>query len=171
MVFGFLSDCFTPRCADSERQKSDLPKVLRNILPGAFNALNAPYSRQLEIQGNPIAVYIDYHGDTQRPKIDTYSISGGADLGENTRDILRDRIEVKQQKCQAAFAAGPVWLALYNHYWLTNAETYSYALSRLDVALSFDAIIIVSENGGVNAIFMSDRAEGMTVAAKASSKG
>jgi hypothetical protein len=57
------------------------------------NALSAPYSCQLEIQGNPIAIYIDYHGDTLRPKVDTYSISGGADLGENTRDILRDLLD------------------------------------------------------------------------------
>ena len=110
-------------------------------------------------QGNPIAVYVDYHGDTSRPKVETYSISGGADLGENTRFVLRDRIEDKQKKCQAAFAARPVWLALFNHYWLTDAETYRYAFSCLEIAHSFDAIIIVSEQGEVDPIYMRHRTE------------
>jgi hypothetical protein len=136
------------------RTKRELLKTLREVVSRGFNALSAPYSCQLEIRGNPIAIYVDYHGDISRPKVETYSISGGADLGENTRFILRDRIEDKQQKCQAAFAAGPVWLALFNHYWLTDSETYRYALSCLEITHSFDAIIIVGEHGEVNPIYM-----------------
>ena len=158
--FGILVGLLHTPLRQFRKTKSDLQKVLPKILPRDFNALSAPYSCQLEIQGNPIAVYIDYHGDTLRPKVDTYSISGGADLGENTCDILRDRIEVKQQKCQAAFATGPVWLALFNHYWLANAETYSYALSRLGITHNFDAIVIVSETCDVDPIYMNDRAKG-----------
>ena len=86
MGFGLLVGLLHTPLRRFRKTKSELQKVLRNILPKHFSALSAPYSCQLEIQGNPIAVYIDYHGDTQRPrpKVDTYSISGGADLGENT---------------------------------------------------------------------------------------
>jgi hypothetical protein len=141
--------------------KRELLKALREVISRGFNALSAPYSCEFEIRGNPIAVFVDYHGDMSRSKVETYSISGSADLGENTRFILRDRIEDKQKKCQAAFAAGPVWLALFNHYWLTDSETYRYALSCLEITHSFDAIIIVSEHGDVDPIYMSNHAEGM----------
>jgi hypothetical protein len=140
--------------------KRELLKELRAVAGCGFNALSAPYSCQLEIRGNPIAVYVDYHGDISRPKVETYCISEVADLGENTRIILRDRIEDKQKKCQVAFAAGPAWLALFNRYWGTDWETYRYALSCLEIAHSFDAIIIVSERGEVDPIYTRYRTEG-----------
>jgi hypothetical protein len=142
------------------KTKCELPKVLREVVSRHLDALSAPYSCQLEIQGNPIAVSVDYHGDTSRPKVETYSISGDPDLGENTRVILRDRIEDKQKKCQAAFAVGPVWLALFNHYCLTDAETYRLAFSCFEIAHGFDAIIIVSEQGEVDPIYMRHPTEG-----------
>ena len=91
------------------KTKRQLPNVLRNVLSRVgFKPVTSSYSGQLEILGNPIGAFVDYHGDASRPKVETYSISGSADMEENTLFALRDRIEVKQRKCQAAFAAGPV---------------------------------------------------------------
>ena len=142
------------------KTKRELQSVLRDVVSRGFNALDAPYSCSLEIRENPIAIYVDYHGNTSLPKVETYSISGGADLGENARRILRGRIEDKQKKCQAAFAAGPVWLALFNHYWLADFETYRYALSHLDTSHKFDAIVIISERGEVDPIYTRSIDEG-----------
>jgi hypothetical protein len=74
---------------------------------------------------------------------------------------LSDRIEVKQKKCQVAFTAVPVWLALFNLYWLTKAGDYRYALSKLNISHDFDAIIIVGENSQADPIYLNDRAKDM----------
>ena len=136
------------------KTKRQLPSVLRNVLSRTeFKPVTSSYSGQFEILGNPIGAFVDYHGDASRPKVETYSISGAADMGENALFALRDRIEVKQRKCQAAFARGPVWLALLNRYWLADAHTYRYAFSRIRIAHSFDAIITVSDDETVEQLY------------------
>jgi hypothetical protein len=108
----------------------------------------------LQINDNPVSIYLDYHGDPQQKKVTVGFMhrNAVADLGANTRHILKERIKVKAEKCNHLVARGPLWLALLNDYWLTDANTYRYALSLLSVKHPFQKILIVSGSGLVDEI-------------------
>jgi hypothetical protein len=135
------------------KTKRKLASVIRSFLR---NILTFPRHYYLEINDNPVSIYLDYHGDTQQHKKLTVGFmhrNAVADLGTNTRYILEERIKVKAVKCKHLVGRGPLWLALLNDYWLTDADTYRYALSLLSVKHPFDKILIVSGGGLVDAMF------------------
>jgi hypothetical protein len=100
-------------------------------------------------------IYLDHHGDPSQKKVTIGFMhrNAVADLGANTRCILKERIETKGLKCLHLSARGPLWLALFNDYWLTDEDTYRYALSLLSLQHPFTKILIVDGGGSVDAIF------------------
>ncbi len=111
-----------------------------------------PRKRHVQFHDNPIAIYLDEQVDPLAQKITIGFIGSAADLGVNTRHILKDRIETKAAKCGHLSERGPLWLALFNNYWLTDADTYRFALSMLSVQHPFAKILIVSDQGAVDTI-------------------
>jgi hypothetical protein len=114
-----------------------------------------PRQHHLQIHDNPISIYLDHHDDPVQKKV-TISFmhrNAVADVGANTRYILKERVETKAVKCSHLIARGPLWLALLNDYWLTDADTYRYALSLLSLQHPFAKILIVSGSGIVDTIF------------------
>lgn len=75
------------------------------------------------------------------------------DILLNARRILDDRIETKTEKCQPLHAKYPVWLALFNDYWLADEETYRQAMEVSSVTHSFEKILLVSGNKSVVSLY------------------
>lgn len=63
------------------------------------------------------------------------------DILLNAQIILHDRIQTKTKKCVAI--SDPVWLALFNDYFLADEETYRVALRRISTPHPFTRILIV----------------------------
>ncbi len=76
-----------------------------------------------------------------------------ADILMNARFILDDRISVKDKKCQSLKFNGPLWLALFNDYWLADVDTYRQAIGASTVPHRFDRIVFVSGNGTVETLY------------------
>ena len=136
------------RRADTRRKLSSL---LRRLLQ---DMQMFPRRQELHINENPIWVYLDQQPEAHPEKITLGFMhrNAVADVGANTRLILRDRVETKALKCAPFVEHGPVWLALFNDYWLTDADTYRYAWSMLSVSHPFARILIVSGGGAVEDI-------------------
>jgi hypothetical protein len=133
------------------KTKRKLASVIRSFLR---NILTFPRHYHLQINDNPVSIYLDYHGDPQQKKVTVGFMhrNAVADVRANTRHILEERIKVKAAKCKHLVARGPLWLALLNDYWLTDADTYRYALPLLSLKHPFQKILIVSGSGVVDEI-------------------
>ena len=67
--------------------------------------------------------------------------------------ILANRIREKQEKCKKIKHDGPVWLALYNEYWLASHETYVQAIKDVCVKHDFERIYLVMDTGVTHQLF------------------
>jgi hypothetical protein len=114
-------------------------------------ASDAPADKTIEINGNVIGLSYSRHGDMRFKKVSAAILhrSSSPDILSNARGILEDRIAVKARKCAPVARRGPVWLALLNDYWLSDAATYRQAFASLAVAHPFSKILLVSGDGSV----------------------
>jgi len=71
------------------------------------------------------------------------------DILLNARNILEDRLAVKAEKCRFLNFEGPLWLALFNDYWLADNDTYQQAIESFSVDHPFKKILLVSGNKSV----------------------
>jgi len=71
------------------------------------------------------------------------------DILLNARNILEDRLVVKAGKCRFLNFKGPLWLALFNDYWLADDDTYQQAMDSFSVDHPFEKILLVSGNKSV----------------------
>lgn len=69
------------------------------------------------------------------------------DVGFNARLLLEDRIHTKHDICKDL--PGSIWLALFNDYWLADADSYQLAFRALRLQHCFKRIFLVSDNGHV----------------------
>lgn len=79
--------------------------------------------------------------------------NSSAHIFSNAQATLAERIQDKVKKCKVIKHRGPVWLALFNDYWLADHETYVQALNTMDVAHDFDRIYVIMDNGSVHQIY------------------
>jgi len=105
----------------------------------------------IEINGNPITIFRNRHGDNQYKKLSAIFMNrhSNPDIISNARAILEDRIIVKARKCASLAGQQPLWLALRNDYFLTDAHTYKYAFSHFSVVHPFEKILLVNPDGAV----------------------
>jgi hypothetical protein len=108
-----------------------------------------------EILGNKITIH---HFPEDRPS--GKKIVGAVQNKEsdtnilaNSKAILADRIAVKAQKCKPLISSGPVWLALFNDYWLADFDTYKQAMAQISFKHPFERILIVSGSGSVTVLY------------------
>jgi hypothetical protein len=71
------------------------------------------------------------------------------DILLNARSILEDRLVVKASKCCSLRFGGPLWLALFNDYWLADNDTYQQAIESFSVDHPFEKILVVCGNRSV----------------------
>lgn len=76
-----------------------------------------------------------------------FNKNSSADIGLNVRLILSDRIITKNQIC--ADMQKPVWLALFNDYWIADEASYISAYQQLDIEHCFEKVFLVTGNGTV----------------------
>jgi len=74
------------------------------------------------------------------------------DILGNVIYILRERIKDKVAKCQN-IAHRPLWLALFNDYWLAEPDTYKLAMEKLFIEHSFDRICLILGSKEVHTLY------------------
>lgn len=76
-----------------------------------------------------------------------------ANILANAKTILTDRIAVKARKCSSLTSSGPIWLALFNDYWLADTDTYRQAMAQITHDHPFERILIVSGNRSLHVLY------------------
>jgi hypothetical protein len=74
-----------------------------------------------------------------------------SDILENARVALDRCLAAKNISCQS-LPYRPLWLALWNDYWLASESTVAEAMKLSRVSHPFDAVLLISGNGGVRCI-------------------
>lgn len=72
----------------------------------------------------------------------------------NAKQTLDERIQAKAEKCKPLNFTGPIWLALFNDYWLAEPDTYKQAIKTSDVAHCFDRIYLINDAGMVVPLYL-----------------
>lgn len=75
-----------------------------------------------------------------------------AHLTSNASFILFNRISEKNIKCLTVHHR-PMWLALFNDYWLAGPDTYLNAMEKYNENHTFEKIFIVNGNSDVHLIY------------------
>ncbi len=73
-------------------------------------------------------------------------------ISSNVEFILGDRIQEKTVKCSSV-THRPLWLALFNDYWLAQPDSYRAAMRQYSTKHPFDKIFVISGNRGVDLIY------------------
>lgn len=115
----------------------------------------------IDVYGNPIKI-------TRRREMPNKSISARAhrriwasaghrlstpNILQNATQILEERLSNKAGKCARLIVELPVWLALFNDYWLADAKTYQQALASSSLSHPFERILLVGGDRSVETIF------------------
>jgi hypothetical protein len=100
---------------------------------------------ELVINGNDILLWVTRHGDPQYKKVSAVISNRHSDpnILLNATNILEERIKTKTEKCRDV-RTRPLWLGLFNDYWLADEDTYRLAMSRITAPHFFEKILIIS---------------------------
>jgi hypothetical protein len=134
------------------KTKAALAKIIRdNIADGQSFTTDT----KVDINGNTITLFRSQHGEAHFDRISGIISNrhSNADLLCNARQILEDRIVVKAKTCARIADKNPMWLALYNDYFLTTGHEYRYALSLFSPKHPFEKIVLVNHDGTVELVF------------------
>ena len=134
------------------KTKAKLSKILRAHIA---NLASLETDRRIQIHGNSITIYLNHHGEMGFKKVSAAFMnrSSNPDILSNVTQILEDRITTKAKKCGHLRGIAPIWLALFNDYWLTEADTYRFALSRVTLEHPFQKILLVNGDKSVDPLF------------------
>jgi hypothetical protein len=104
-----------------------------------------------DVLGNRIDINLSSCSGPENRKVCAAVINRKSDphITSNARMILEERIATKTKKCDSLAFKGPVWLALFNDYFLADDETYKQAVGQMSRSHIFDKIYLISENGSV----------------------
>ena len=78
--------------------------------------------------------------------------NSSSDILGNVLYILSERINDKVTKCQN-IVHRPLWLALFNDYWLAEPDTYKLAMEKLSIEHSFDKIVLLLGSKEVHTLY------------------
>jgi hypothetical protein len=135
-------------------RRRPLAQPLRPLSP-AYLPKSLATDREIRINGNAIRIYLNQHGETHFKKVSAAFMNRNSNPNvlSNVTKILEDRIMVKAKKCNHLQGRAPMWLALFNDYWLTEADTYRFALSRMSLEHSFQKILLVYGDRSVDFLY------------------
>jgi hypothetical protein len=134
------------------KTKAKLAQILRTQIA---DLASLETDRKIQINCNNITIYLNHHGEAHFKKVSAAfsNRSSNPDILSNVTQILEDRIATKAKKCDHLRTRAPIWLALLNDYWLTDADTYRYAISRLSLEHPFEKILLVNGDRSVNPLY------------------
>ena len=114
----------------------------------------APHKQGLEINQNKVKIQL-HLGDRPSGKKVIGIVpnqNSSPDILENVLYILSERINDKVKKCRE-IVHRPLWLALFNDYWLAEPDTYELAMKQLSIAHPFDKICLVLGSKEVHTLY------------------
>lgn len=74
------------------------------------------------------------------------------DILANVLHILSERVNDKVTKC-SNIVHRPLWLALFNDYWLAEPDTFQRAMKQLSITHLFDKICLILGNKEVHILY------------------
>ena len=132
----------------ARRTKEELKdRILRLVA----NATDQTVDTEEDVLGNKIDINLSSYSDPDKRKVHAAVVNQKSDphISSNAQLILEERLATKSKKCSALPRNGPLWLALFNDYFLASDETYRQALARISPPLLFDKIFLISGSGSV----------------------
>jgi hypothetical protein len=107
------------------------------------------------ICGNEIGVQIASFEDAEQRKVHAAIANRNSKphILANASAILEERITTKAAKCGSLSFEGPLWLALFNDYWLADVETYRQAHATISVSHPFEKILLISGDASVAILY------------------
>jgi hypothetical protein len=154
--------------APINRARRFKPRLTKEIMALVSSKGSDDITVEREILGNKITIHLIPEGRPSGKKVvgAVKNEKSSADILVNATAILVDRIGVKTLKCQSLKSGVPLWLVLYNDYWLADIDTYKQAVQKLSIEHPFEQILIVSGDKSVTALdkkhnqyFQADAAE------------
>ncbi|QQN66748.1 hypothetical protein JIR23_14205 [Bradyrhizobium diazoefficiens] len=108
-----------------------------------------------DILGNPIGIQLSAYDGHDPRKVHAAVINRKSDprITLNARLVLEERIVTKTGKCDVLASNGPVWLALFNDYFLADDETYKLALTQIEHPHVFEKIFLISGRATVTTLY------------------
>jgi len=129
--------------------KTDLINEIKGIAQK-----KAPNKQVLEINQNKVKIELIL-GDRPSGKKVVGIVpnqNSSPDILANVLYILSERINDKVTKCRD-IVHRPLWLALFNDYWLAEPDTYELAMKKLSVAHPFAKICLVLGSKEVHTLY------------------
>lgn len=129
--------------------KADLINEIKGIVQK-----KAPNEQVIEIYQNKVKVRL-ISGDRQSGKKIIGIVpnrNSSPDILANVQYILSERINDKVKKCSKV-EHRPLWLALFNDYWLAEPDTYELAMNNLSIKNPFEKICLVLGNKEVHNLY------------------
>lgn len=129
--------------------KADLINEIKGIVQK-----KAPNEQVIEINKNKVKIHL-ISGDRPSGKKVVGIVpnqNSSPDILANVQYILSERINDKVKKCSKVVHR-PLWLALFNDYWLAEPDTYELAMKKLSIKHPFDKICLVLGNKEVHNLY------------------
>ena len=129
--------------------KAELTNEIRNIAQK-----KAPSKQAIEINKNRVKIQLILGDRSSGKKVVGVvpNQNSSPDILANVLYILSERIKDKVAKCRD-IVHRPLWLALFNDYWLAELDTYQLAMQKLSVTHSFDKICLVQGSKEVHTLY------------------
>jgi hypothetical protein len=138
--------------ANARRTKDELKdKIMHLVASTTDQTIDA----EEDILGNRIDINLSSYSDPDNRKVHAAVINRKSDphITSNARIILEERIATKTKKCSSLALKGPVWLALFNDYFLADDETYRQVMAQISSSHVFDRIFLISGSGSVATLY------------------
>src|SRR3989344_5956930 len=106
----------------------------------------------LDLDGGNASLFIIPRDSVERKRIIGFieNTNSSADIIENAKSILDNRLSIKNEICAALPFKGPKWLGLFNQYWLADVDTYRLALRKRRISHGFERIFFIQDTGEVH---------------------
>jgi hypothetical protein len=136
----------------ARRTKEELKNRIMRLVA---NTTDQTIDVEEDILGNRIDINLSSYVDPDRRKVQAAVMNQKSDahITSNARLILEERIATKTRKCRSLALNGPVWLALFNDYFLASDQTYRQAIAQIQHPHVFDKIFLISGSGSVATLY------------------
>jgi hypothetical protein len=137
---------------NARKYKSELYSCLKDFIDKGPKAGDR---EEIKIAGEKVNISIVPNRDHSQKRIVGIIVNKNSDphILSNAEVILAGRIKEKQEKCKKIQHDGPIWLALFNDYWLADHETYAQAIRNISLEHEFKKIFLVLDTGSVHQIY------------------
>ena len=131
---------------DIRSTRAELSKrIVENLKSGTIR-------EDIKIGENDVSIYI-YEGSREKKVISALaSRYSSANITQNSLELLEDRLIAKSAKCNLPDSADEYWLALYNDYWIADADSYRHAYESLNIAHPFSRLYLINSGAEVHLI-------------------